>query len=612
MIALVRAFAVAAALAIFCLEARSAPTLPDPSPAPPKTAILPALDANPEESRRQLRRVCDHVYVDLDENQLNLGDVEKRLACGDKTNDSIGRPWSNVPPAQAGFFLRSFFQSRGRHQPQITYAGDDVFVRGGAESHLTSFRTTDVPQEMELPRKREVKGRLLAPKFLDELETWGTGELKHQGYACGGSKAEADPATGETRLRLVPGERKRLLSVEDAKSTGLGKFVLDRYDAFQIGEWYDQRLVDLTRRRILDEGFLDAITFSPTCDPDGARLERDAELGASRQVRLGVGATSELGPRVRASFRYLRLDEKASQAEATADASLRIQTVKGNVKWRYSDKFTRSYLEPSARFEHDLEDTYETQTTAFRVGHAWTFEFDSGSMTLSLGPNWQETFQTKGVGPPRESYFFGDGYASWQSHDYEYFKTSPREGTQADLRGLATDKLWGAGFTAQQISTTGEWLTSVSNFDPPLFILAARWRFGTTFVSGESSPASLPLPFRFFAGGIQDLRGFARQGLPGNDFGALTVASGGLEGRFYRAIFRAADPFVFLDVGKLGPQNASLETPTYVSPGAGVRYESPFGAFRVFVAQGIVVDPRSDRPGTERQWRANVTYGEEF
>ncbi len=571
----------------------------------------PVRAADPRFSPERFEPFCERVFFEKGFNP-RLSAMERRLACGDPRPDSIGRPWSEIPPTQARYLLKTFLQGRGHHEPEFSIEGDRLYVRPGRRSEAAELEIAGVPPHWRVPRKRAYRGLPLTPALLDEMEGWTRNEVQSAGYACASVGAAADPGTGLIRVEIAPGERLRILDVVDLSETRLSPGVLDRYSAYRIGDFYSERLVQLTRRRLLEDGLLQAVAFSTGCFPNGVIVRRDPLMGPPRELRVGVGGNTDDGLRVRARAKQIRLGSAASSAEAKLDASFRRQEAGLLGRWHYSSSSPRDYLEPSLTFERLDDLSIESRAWQISVQHGWNRELETGRAEARIGPSWQISEIARGPGPGESTITFLESSLRWLSHDAEYFARSPRDGSRFEFDLLQTQKDWGAPFTARRGQIRGQVLWNLLRFDPPLIVLGVRYSLGTTWTDREIDAAALPVRFRFFAGGTDDLRGFERRVLPRGGSGGLTEALLGAEARFHKILFRRLDPLAFVDAGRLGSRSVRLDGTVYWSPGVGLRWESPVGTFRGFAARGIVSDPPPGLPGPFEKWRFGLSYGEEF
>lgn len=554
---------------------------------------------------------CGHVYLARGFS-LRLGEVEKRLLCGDPSGGQVGQPWKDVPANQARFFLRSFLQARGFHSPDFAIREGFLFARPGPITRLTDFLVLNAPPAWRPPRKRMIVGLPLTPALLDELSSWSESELRNAGFACAESEILADSESGLVRVELNSGERLRILDVLDDRDTGLDPNAIDRYNAFLFDGLYSERLVQLTRRRLLGTGMVQSASFKHDCFPNGVILRRNATVGPSREIRFGFGGNTEEGLRARALGRILHLGRMASTAETRLNASLRRQEARFLFRWYYTFAHPRNFIEPVARWLRLDEPQFASRSLDASLFHGWNQELVNGQLELRLGPLWQVTRLERGQGPKESTLLFANGEVNWLSHDVEFFASSPRTGTRFDLELLDTNRAWGAPFDATRLSLSGLWLLNTFRYDPPLLILGVRYRLGTTLTERNVRADLLPLQLRFFAGGSDDLRGFSRQALPLGGRGALSAATLGLEARMYRVIWRRVDPFIFTDYGRLGESSLRFDPPVYLSPGLGLRWESLIGAFRGFIARSYVHNADAKFADPLKSWRWGLSFVDEF
>ncbi|MES2965123.1 MAG: BamA/TamA family outer membrane protein [Bdellovibrionota bacterium] len=567
-----------------------------------------------EADGRGFKSVCPNIRID---NEVDFGDMERRLLCGDGEQNATGIPWASIPPNQAAYFAKGFLQSRGFHVPRFIQDGDVLFIVRGPDSRLRDFKISGGPETWDPPKRRLIENERLTPPLLDDLQGWSLTQIKNEGYACATVESRADPATGEARVTVKPGSLLKIKRIEDTGDTGLREGALDRYNAFLIGDVYRERLISLTKRRIQDDGFLQTLVLTTRCDEDGVTLVRDIVLGPSRTVRIGVGGSTEEGARVRLIVRRNRIGESASSAQGRVNLSylnefVNKQIADASFRWYYLPGENRWFLEPAVIFEHAEETAFESQSVETKALHGWTIETTDGQFALRAGPNVLATYLSRGLGPERSTVTYAELGGRWTTHDFEWFATSPRTGEYVDASVLVTNAEWGANFTAQKLQIQGQKLWHLFHYDPPLFVLGVRFNASALFSPDANVTSDLPIRFLTFLGGESDLRGFDRQSLPLSGIGGLSSASGSIEGRFHKVLFKRVDVFTFLDGGALGRAQFKLDPPIFLSPGTGLRWESPLGVLRGYVAQRFVMDRQATGPDYDRAWRFGFTFGEEF
>jgi len=556
--------------------------------------------------------LCPHIIIETQDRDIEWTEGERRLACGDETQDRLGRPWSEIPLNQAEYFLRNFLQGKGFHHPVFTVRGTQLHVRTGSRLKPTRIEWRSWPEGATPNRYRSIGDPTLTPEFLDGVESWTDYQLKRDAYACSVVTSKADIETGEVFVEIDAREKQRIVEIIDNPDLNIDAGVLDRQNAFRVGDEFDEMLVQLTRQRLHREGLVQAVSLPARCEDDGVRIRRDVVLGTTRELRVGVGGNTDEGLRSRVRVRQIRIGRRASQAQAQVDASFRRQEAQLSGNWFYDRHQLRNSLEPRASFERLDERRVASRSWIFGVSHVWNREFTRGQGELRAGPFWQNVILEEGIGPADSTLVAIEGSLAWRSHNAEFFEQSPRRGSQWRLSVLNTQKNWGANFTASRVQLRGQVLFNTWRYDPPWMILGVRYSLGSTLTERGLQAEQLPVRFRFFAGASEDLRGFERQSLPSVDQGGLTEALVGVELRFYKALFSRLDPFVFVDVGQMGVRSLRLDPITYLSPGLGLRWESPVGTFRGFIAQGLIQNPPDDFTGKVSRLRGGLSYGEEF
>ena len=448
---------------------------------------------------RAFRVLCPRVRINNDDIKFN--GMETRLLCGDPERDQIGEPWRDIPPNEASFFIRGFLQTRGFHEPKFYQDGSILFVDTGPLSRLKSFRIVGGPSTWDPPKHRLIDDALLTPGLLNELQDWSISQIKNEGYACATAESRADPRRGEVVVFLAPGDFKYIKRIEDTGDSGLREGVLDRYNAFRIGDPYKERLIRLTQRRTANDDILQALVMREKCVPGpDLTIVRDVVLGSARSLRIALGASSEEGAKGRVVVRQSRIGESASSAEVRILGSylrelVNHQSIQAKFRWYYSAVDAREFLEPDIIFDHTAEEDYETQDFETKLMVGLNREARSGNWEIRAGPGYLDSLQQRGPGPDRSSLLYAEFDARWLEHDFEWFNTSPRTGEVIDANILVTTEDWGSKFTAQKLQVAGQKLWMIGRFDPPLLILGMRFNVSTVFSPNSDITNELPVKF---------------------------------------------------------------------------------------------------------------------
>jgi len=189
----------------------------------------------------------------------------------------------------------------------------------------------------------------------------------------------------------------------------------------------------------------------------------------------------------------------------------------------------------------------------------------------------------------------------WNSTDSPL---NPQQGEIVTLTAEQPGGIWGGAFNFWKVVVEGRkyfgigWET----------ILATRLRIGLSDAMGAED--NLPLFDRFYAGGENSVRGYARRQLgplsaTGRPLGGLTLIEGSVELR--RPLYRMVGGAVFVDFGQvsLNPYDVPIGSLKF-SAGPGVSVDTPVGPLLLFV--GFPFDP----PAGERSWQLTFSVGQFF
>lgn len=564
--------------------------------------------------------LCPHISIfgDPSYSTPNFSDTEKRLICGDSDQkDAIGKSWSQVPFSQARFHMNTFLQDRGYYQAKYDISNDESPSMKVDLGQITYVSQVSVPFfDFDMKRKRYVVGEPLTPRLLDQIEQWVTERLQSYGYGCPIVRSEADPFTGIVNVKIKTGQKQIVTGIRDETTGGIAAGFLDRYNAFEMGNFFNGDLLTVTERRVTNDGVLQGMHFSPLCKRDGITLRRIGVEGAPRLVSFGIGLNTEGLLILKSTFKNTRIGKRASSYDLTAQASAIHQEVSASVHWYHLPFPSRRYLKPVALFRHQNENPFEIGFLKTQILQGTSLDTQSVGLTLTLGPSLEWVKTLHGFGPTFTHFLSLETHATLTSHDYELQIHNPRTGFTTGITAAVNTESMLSTASAQRLNWTGEWLWNYGGYDPPFWLFGVR-AGADTLISDERAVSSTRLPPEFFRflGGAQSLRGFGRYELPyanlsGEQPGAMTSLFTGLEFRFIETPLPLSfQPFLFNDLGWLGNSPFGLDSRLFQSPGFGLRWDSPIGAFRATLAHGIV-SPEDKKNPTHFQFY--LSFGEEF
>ncbi len=554
--------------------------------------------------------LCPGVRI-LAPDKFSLTMTETVLVCGDADVPA----WKRVPRSQAVFHLKSFLQDRGYYHTILDESPDRVLVDVGDRTTVEDVVMEGSATAIDLSRFRGIKGEVLTPSLLQETEKRFLKELRSLGHACPKVSVQGFPDSGLVKIEVDAGPVGTISDVIIEPVESMNAAVLNRYHAFYPGAIYNERWLDLTTQRIHSLGVLQNTLFTASCDSTNVGILEKNVAGPPRLVSIGFGLNTEKGLAARATWKHVRVGSTASQAGVSLTGYYggdrrNEQELAFTGLWYYQNRPSRFHVKPVASFRHESQQAYEVIAGKLQITPGVTWEGQDAGGSLYAGPALIGERTLRGVGRRQSAYLTLGADLSVMSHDFELFRTSPRSGYELTLNGSFSRKGWLGEITAQTMRASIHKLWNLGSFDPPLFVLGMRGSLSTT-LTPAAEQTSLPPNLRHYLGGSLDLRGFGFQEIP-NANGALTAFYLSTELRLGYWLPWGLQPLVFLDIGKTGSAPAKLDQPWLYSPGAGLRWESPIGAFRISAAHGIVGGTPPAGYTAKSHFQLFVSYGEEF
>jgi translocation and assembly module TamA len=563
--------------------------------------------------------------------------------------------WKEIPENQRRFHIKTFLQNRGYLAPVFSIAassesesqdtgGDEILrVDPGPLTVITVLEAVGAPSDFDYSRKREVIGKALTPGMLDLVKSWTEARLGGLGYACAKVDPRGDPATGIVRVNIDAGDKVRFGVIDEKNLPELLPGILRRYDAFIPNDPYNSDLLRLTERRAVTDGQVEGMRYRPECssqsgqngdsgqksktgsitknkntidqDPNDPtpiqqRINQEVVIGKPRLLSFGVGANTEGILLGQASWRNTRLGNTASLLDVTLTTSSIHQLLTSYAEWYFLNVPSRIFMRPQVSIEHVNWDPYETLTGTVDFSPATTWESSRFGFYTKLGPIYDYIKTFRGSGPPTSHFLYLEWQIRASTHYFDFYKNSPRSGMQVQL---TTDVNSGSALSsesAQRITLSYEGLWNLKEFDPPFLVIGLRG-FAASTIVGQNDPMGLNLPPTFlqFLGGSTSVRGYGLQELPHSGTGTLAAFYTGTEIRYAAGLWFGLQPLIFMDFGALGSYATQLNSPVFLSPGGGLRYESPFGSLRATLAHGYA--PGSNDP-TLSHYQFFFSFGEEF
>ncbi|MBI3547522.1 MAG: BamA/TamA family outer membrane protein [Elusimicrobia bacterium] len=540
---------------------------------------------------------------------VRLTDTEKRLVCGDSSTEG----WREVPLNQAEYFLAPILQKRGYHNPVFTITERTLTVDAGDKTRVRSLRVDGLPVSIDPSKLRKIRGQTLTPKQLDRTKAALLDALQNRGYACPTIELSADGTSGVVDASVIPGPLHTIETIRPAALRYVDPRVLRRYEAFQRGRPFDMRLLSLSSQRMVAEALFSSAYYDVNCDSGTLNIEQRVVEGKPRLYRLGVGFDSEGYAIGRAHWRNARLDSNASSLEGALFASYREQSGRTAIRYFVSPD-SRLHLRPQASARRRDELQFESTEAEAAVLPATSWESQKARLDFAGGPAVRHVHTARGLGPADDTFLALRTLTDLTDHYFEYFAGEPRSGWRMTLSSLSRVADAYSALTVHQVSWQGEMLWNLGAYEPPLLVLGSRAWAASTFASGSELDLKRLTPdMRFFLGGDANLRGAAREELPGTGSGFLSVAYSGLELRLVDVLAYGLQPLLFVDGAMGGVTGFHLDPDVYWSPGLGMRWRFPFGSARATVARGIVWHRNTTTiPLYRPHWQFFFGLGREF
>ncbi len=561
-------------------------------------------------SKPRLLEVCPGYEIDASKN-IRFNANEKKLICG----DAEAKSWSKIPVFEAKYFIKVFLQDRGYYYPSFSKQGSTIIIYPGNKTYIKKVEVIgNPPRFFNINKRWKTTGSALTPNELDNLEDWSELQLKNNGYPCPEAQTRANAKTGIVQVHIEPGNLNRISEITEEPVPGLRKGTLKRYRAFDIGNIYDAKKLQLTSNRIENlYGILQSSYFLTKCTPNGASLTQKSITGPRRLINIGVGASTEDYIIGKLLWKWVRLGKNGSSLQMFLRGSYREQRLKfeGDI---YPLPFPTSWhLIPSITTSRHNEKRFEYTSSALNLPAAYYTDTNNLHIDLSFGPSFNHEYTVRGA--QKGHTFFVSNIIKFKitSHDFEYYLNEPHQGFYIKTKiNLNHDKL-GSKVTAQKIEVESQTLFNIGKYDHPLFVLALRGLIGSTITNTQATNfGKLPPNFFYYLGGSETLRGFERKELPNATRGALTALYAGAEIRLANYFPLNIQPLAFVDFAALGDKSIDLDFPIYWSPGFGLRWPSLIGVFRLTFGHGLLIQNDNASNNSLKHWQVYLSYGEEF
>nr|WP_165674006.1 autotransporter assembly complex family protein [Pseudomonas otitidis] len=393
-------------------------------------------------------------------------------------------------------------------------------------------------------------------------------------------RLDIDPRAGVADIELIydSGPRYALGRVAFDGDTPFDPELLARLVPFPPNTPYDADQVAKLSQNLQASGYFEEVRVDAQPEPGTGRLiPVKVRLGAvkPRTLGLGVGFSTDVGPRARANWTRHWINPQGHRLGAESEISTARQSVGTWYEIPLDPPLTDSLRFTSGFQREQLTDV---ESRRFTLGSQWQSKLpDDWQRVVSL--RWEQEIYDFGDGSPngRSSFLIpGIGYSVTRSDN----RLDPNQGyhLQLDVRAAKEGVLSEADMTYASAMAKG------------LYTLPGGHRLlGRVQAGGIATTdyGAIPPSLRFFAGGDQSVRGYDYQTLSpedrqGNKVGGRYMVVGSAEYQYPVAErWRIA---AFVDRG-----NAvnNLKDKLKTGAGIGVRWVSPVGPIRLDLAKAL-------------------------
>jgi translocation and assembly module TamA len=449
--------------------------------------------------------------------------------------------------------------------PQVYIADVDVIINGAAH---------DAPEFQKLRDKLvKITGNPLDHSQYEKMKSRIEALALEKGYLKGTfteKKLIIDKQLNQAQIKLVFDAGQRMVFGKIViKQDILNPEFVEKYISIKSGEFYTSEQLAKTHNNLSKTGYFEMVDIDPDTDTIDGQVPVTINLQPKKKhhYSFGVGFDTDIGPLLSASYINRRLNRKGHFLTSEFDLSpvLSTASVEYNVPLNnpVSDFFS---------FGGGLkrEDTSSFKTASVIISGRLKNALDSGwKQTLFLDLDYEDF--TIGTTATQTLLLVPGG--SWlKSVSNNLLRPNKGYRAKFDVSGSYKNPLSEVSFFQGDLSAV--WMYPL----PWRSTFIGRTELGATLVDQFDK---LPTTYRFYAGGINSIRGYGYKELGPKDSQGYVI--GGkfltvLSLEYEKAVFDDWGVSAFVDSGdafNLG--NIVLKT----GVGIGVRWYSPFGPVRV-------------------------------
>jgi translocation and assembly module TamA len=462
----------------------------------------------------------------------------------------------------------------------ITFAGD---IAESTDPGALAQRA-DIQRDWRLP-----SGQRFTQDAWDSAKTQALRDLVARRYPAGklaDSLADIDaPArTAGLALKLDSGPLYRLGPMQVTGVERYDPVLVPRLARLTTGAVYDQNQLVEAQQRLASSGYFDSayIFVDPESDPNAAPVQVQVREAKLQKITLGVGVTTDSGPRASVEHTHLRVP--GTNWRATTKLQLEKKAPFAQTEWTSIPDESNWRWVALARTERVDDDELVTRSGRLRFGRTQAGERIDRNIYLQY-----DRASVSGSGQINSSAAdIGDGSALTANYVWtgRYFDSLP---FPTKGYGLGFELGGGSTMGSQHLPlarAVGRWLGIV-----PLERGRIAMRAEGGAVLAKDS-ARIPGALLFRTGGDTTVRGYGYRDIGIKLNNGVTgpgryMAVGSVE--YQRPMLRDGRPSewentFFVDVGSVADNPKDMKP--FVGIGTGVRWRSPIGPLQIDLAYG--------------------------
>ncbi|WP_163931565.1 autotransporter assembly complex family protein [Paraferrimonas sp. SM1919] len=423
-------------------------------------------------------------------------------------------------------------------------------------------------------------------------------------------------------LHYDSGKRARIGRVSFFGSS-LDEQLLNNLVPFKFDSPYSSRAVSKLNQALVKTNYFSSIKVLPLIDEQNQGripIKVDLQDKPDHSLELGLGASTDDGPRFTTTWRTPSINEQGHRQQTTLELSQRpkVQSIYTIPLTHANDdllNFYASYTNNKYGLIQTLNDNGEfdgntrRQSDLFKIGSSRQYQLDNEWLFSYYIEAAKENYTEDNINySPFYAYpglTFSKVYRGDASLD-------PASGYRQHYRVDYADPFWGSKTRLIRLDVSGKWINTFNRRHR----VVLKGEAGINLVNDQEVNQVIP-SLRFYAGGDNSIRGFERNEL-GPSIGRIDPS----DGTVYREIIggryklvASAEYQYYLNsewrvAGFVDGGNAfnSHEFDPIVSVGSGIHWISPIGPIKLDLGVGVVgVSERSQRP-----WRVHLVIGSEL